>query len=595
MADNNSFSNLDFEQVKLNLRDYLRSQSQFKDYDFEGSNMAVLIDLLAYNTFNQNVYNNMMFSEMFMDSVQLRENALSRAKELNYTARSIQSAAATLDIEFNTRNTSPSVIDIPKGTRFTAVCGKQTFNFVTDRSYNVKPVDGRYAISGMTVYEGRTVKEYYTVDDSVKQQFIINNVNADISSVRVSVRANSNPNTPAVEYFKREDIFGVAQDDNIFYTSTWFEESYQIEFGRDRFGRQPKNGEIIEIEYRVTKGSEANGATNFSPVANIGGQIPSITNSPIAVNGADAESIEDIKFFAPKSIQVQERAVTKSDYEILLKQAFPSIETISVYGGDEVDPPRFGKVIISVDVLGSDGAGEDEIRQYREFIQDKTPLTIEPIFVPAKFMYIDLELIVTYDQKLTSKSDSGIEQVVRDAITGYSTNSLNKFNITLRQSRLSAAIDASDTAIVSTDIVAKPIIEYIPVINDLSSPTFDFQTELVKPYRLNEALGFTNFKPSITSSVFSINGTPVTLIDNGNGQVHAVTANTNQQEIFKRNIGFVDYVSGKIRFTNFQVSSFVGNAIKIIANSKVKDITGPKDRIIALRDSDVSVTVNTVS
>ena len=160
---------------------------------------------------------------------------------------------------------------------------------------------------------------------------------------------------------------------------------------------------------------------------------------------------------------------------------------------------------------------------------------------------------------------------------------------------MSAAIDASDTAIVSTDIVAKPIIEYVPVINDLSSPTFDFQTELVKPYRLNEALGFTNFKPSITSSVFSINGTPVTLIDNGNGQVHAVTANTNQQEIFKRNIGFVDYVSGKIRFTNFQVSSFVGNAIKIIANSKVKDITGPKDRIIALRDSDVSVTVNTVS
>jgi hypothetical protein len=420
MADNNSFSNLDFEQVKENLRNYLRSQSQFKDFDFEGSNMSVLIDLLAYNTFNHNVYNNMMFSEMFMDSVQLRENALSRAKELNYTARSIQSAVATLDIEFNTRNTTPSVITIPKDTRFTAVCGKTTFNFITDRSYNVKPVDGRYSIEGMKVYEGRVLREYYTIDDSVKQKFLINNANADMSSVRVFVRANSNASTPAVEYFKRNDIFGVAQDDKIFYVSTYFDQNYQIEFGRDRFGRQPKNGEVIEIEYRVTKGSEANGATNFSPVANIDNQVPSIVNFPVAVNGADEETIEDIKFFAPKSIQVQERAVTKTDYEILLKQAFPNIETISVYGGDEMDPPRFGKVIISVDVLGSDGAGEAEIRQYREFIQDKTPLTIEPIFVPAKFMYIDLEMIVTYDQKLTSKSDSGIEAVVREAITSYS-------------------------------------------------------------------------------------------------------------------------------------------------------------------------------
>lgn len=595
MADNNSFSNLDFELVKENLRNYLRSQSQFKDYDFEGSNMSVLIDLLAYNTFNHGVYNNMMFSEMFMDSVQLRENALSRAKELNYTPRSIQSAMAKIDIDFNTRNTAPSVIAIPKGTRFTAVCGKQTFTFATDRAYNVKPVDGTYSIRDMTVYEGRVVSEFYTVDDSVKQNFIINNANADISSVRVYVRANSSASTPKVEYFKRQDIFGVEQLDQIFYVSTFFSEKYQIEFGRDRFGRQPKNGEVIEIEYRVTKGDVANGASNFTPVGNIDGQIPNIVNTPVGINGAPQETIEDIKFFAPKSIQVQERAVTKNDYEILLKQAFPNIETISVYGGDEVDPPRYGKVIISVDVLGSDGAGEDEIRQYREFIQDKTPLTIEPIFVPAKFMYVDLELIVTYDQKLTSKSSPGIEAVVRNAITSYSTNSLNKFNITMRQSRLSAAIDASDVSILSTDIIAKPIIEYVPVINDIASPTFDFQAELVKPYRLNESLGFTNFKPTITSSVFSIDGTPVTLIDNGNGAIHAVTANTSTIDIFKRNIAFVDYVSGKIRFNNLKVSDFVGNAIKIIANTATKDIKGPKDRIIALRDSDVRVTVNTVS
>lgn len=595
MADNNSFSNLDFELVKANLKDYLRSQSQFKDYDFEGSNMAVLIDLLAYNTFNHNVYNNMMFSEMFIDSVQLRENALSRAKELNYTPRSVQSAVAKLNIEFNTRNTNPSVISIAKGTRFTAVCGKNTYNFITDRAYNVKPVDGQYRINGMNVYEGRTVKEYYTVDDSVTQNYTISNSNADISSVRVYVRANSNQNTPAVEYFKRNDIFGVEQNDSIFYVSTFFDENYQVEFGRDRFGRQPKNGEIIEIEYRVTKGSQVNGATNFSPVSNIDGQIPNIVNSPVAVNGADEETIEDIKFFAPKAIQVQERAVTKTDYEILLKQQFPSIETISVYGGDEVDPPRYGKVIISVDVLGSDGAGEDEIRQYREFIQDKTPLTIEPIFEPAKFMYVDLEVIVNYDQKLTSKSTPGIEDTAREALLNYSKNALNKFNITMRQSRVANAVDNSDNAIVSTDIIAKPIIEYIPVINDIASPVINFQSELVKPYRLNEALGFTNFNPTITSSVFSINGTPVTLMDNGNGQVHAITANTSTIEIFKRNVAFVDYVTGVVRFNNFQVSDFVGNAIKIIANTTTKDIKSPKDRIIALRDSDIRMTVNTVS
>lgn len=591
MADNIPFTELDFARVKQNLKSYLSNQSQFKDFDFEGSNMNVLLDVLAYNTFQNNFYNNMMFSEMFLDSAQLRENALSHAKELNYLPASRKSAVSKLSIQFNPLDL-PNTITIPKDTKFIAQCGNKNYTFITDQNYIVNATDN-YLISDVAVYEGKTVREFVQVENGIEQEFIISSENVDVSSIRVYVRTNTNPDSDKTEFVRSNSIFGVTSTSNVYYVETDFNNLYKITFGRDKFGTQPINGNVVEIEYRVTRGNEVNGASNFKSTSNIGGYTPTIVSFTSAVNGAERESLEDIKFFAPKSIQVQERAVTAKDYEILLKQEFPNIQTISVYGGDEVFPPRYGKVIISVDVLGTDGAGDSEIALFREYIQDKTPLTIEPVFVPAKFMYVDMDISIVYDRTVTRKSEAELRKIAIDSIKTFNESNLNKFNTTLRQSRLSNSIDNSDPSFVGTDIVSRPIIEFAPSLGDITNPIFNFDAELVKPYAFNDTLGFTSYKPAITTTKFVLEGTTVELRDDGNGRIIAVTSSLSEERIFKRNVGVVDYATGQIRLSNFVVDSFVGNAIKIIANTVKKDISSTKDRILVVREEDINISLST--
>lgn len=595
MADNYQFTELDFGQIKENLKNYLKGQAQFRDYDFEGSNMNVLLDVLAANTFQNNFYRNMVFSEMFMDSAIMRENVASHSKELGYTPGSRSSATALLDLTFDNVTDNPNFITIPRGTKFNAQCGNKTFTFITATNKSVNALDGVYSVTGLPVYEGKVIREYYTVDNSLSpQDYIINNENLDVESIRVFVRDNANDNSTKQEFVVKKSIFGVEINDKVFYLEPYFDNLYKIDFGRDKFGLQPSNGNVIEIEYRVTKGVEANGARNFSPISNVAGYVARVTNNYVAINGSDRESVEDIKFFAPKSIQTQERAVTKSDYEILLKQRFPSIQAISVYGGDEIDPPQYGKVYISVDVLGSIGAGDSEIIAFKEYIRGKTPLTIEPVFKAAEFMYTELSLTVYYDPNSTTKSSGDIEAIVRTNIADYSETNLNQFGITLRQSRLVNFVDNLDVSISSSDLVTKAIIEYSPPLSVISNPSFNFGNALEQPYAFNEDIGFGNYKPAISSSQFSINGTLVTLQDDGQGNILAITSGSASRRVFKRGVGTVDYTTGVVKLSNFIVSSYVGDAIKVYANTKTKDIKAPKERILVVRPSDISVTVQAV-
>jgi hypothetical protein len=595
MAENYQFTELDFGQIKENLKTYLKGQAQFRDYDFEGSNMNVLLDVLAANTFQNNFYRNMVFSEMFMDSAVMRENVASHAKELGYTPGSRSSAMAKLNITFSNVVDSPNSISIPAGTKFNAQCGNKTFVFSTARTQSVTPLNGVYSVTDLAVYEGKSIREYYTVDSSSNpQDYIINNENVDIDSIRVYIRDNVNDNSFKREFIKKNSIFGVELNDRIFYLEPYFDNLYKIDFGRNRFGLQPSSGNVIEIEYRVTKGVDANGARNFSPIGNIAGYTPRITNSPVSINGSDRETIEDIKFFGPKSIQTQERAVTRSDYEVLLRQRFPSIQAISVYGGDELDPPQYGKVYISVDVIGSIGAGDSEIIAFKEYIRDKTPLAIEPVFKAAEFMYTQLAVAVNYSSSVTTKSSGDIESIVRGGIADYSETNLNQFGIALRQSRLVNYIDNLDPSIVSSDMKTKAIIEYAPALNVITNPSFNFGNKLFQPYAFDETIGFSNYTSAITSSKFSINGTLVTLQDNGLGTIMAIASGSSATRVFKRNIGTINYLTGVMKLSNFDVSSYLGNAIKIYATTESKDIIAPKDRLLIIRPTDINVTIASV-
>lgn len=594
MATNFPFTELDFETYKTNLKNYLKGQDRFSDYDFEGSNIAVLIDIMAYNMFQQGIYNNMAFAEMFLDSAQIRDNAMSHAKELNYVPGSNVSSISKLNLRMTTSSgQNPSSITVPRGTRFRAACGNRLYTYVTDQTLTALPVNGNYTLSNITVYEGTITSELYTVTGAEDQQFVINNEQVDINSIRVYVSENTNPNSTKREFTRQSEIFGVANDDTVFYVSPHFDGKYKVEFGRNLFGEHPVNGNVIEIEYRVTKGSEANGATDFVAVESATGGFPIVVTSSIeSINGGDRETLEDIKFFAPKALQVQERAVTKQDYEILLQSRFPNIQAVSVFGGDELDPPQYGRVVISVDVLGSFGAGDAEIREFTNYIRDKTPLTIEPIFIPAKFVYGAVDLYVYYDPRKTTKSQAQIRQDVLNALVAYSEANLNKFNIPLRQSRLSRLVDDLDTSIVSNDMTIDPIIEITPELGVANSPYFSFNTQLKQGYLFDETYSIDGYQPAIISSNFTLAGTNVYLMDNGIGSIMAITSSATNRRVFRRNIGNVNYRTGEVKLSNVTVDAFEGTGIRFRGYTTKNDIDPIIDRILALREKDVNIVVS---
>ncbi|MDA8866215.1 baseplate J/gp47 family protein [Porticoccaceae bacterium] len=582
MANLSPIKNLDFAETKEALKTFLKNQDRFKDFDYEGSNTNVLLDVLSYNTFYNNYYYNMMISEMFLDSASQRNSVLSHAKELNYLPTSRRSAGAKATISVIAPNLDSNYFNIPANTKFIGRCGNKTYNLLTDKAYTAvrsSSNNSLYVVENADLFEGRVIKETLTISNTT-----LSNDAIDTRSLKITVNNET--------YTYRSDIFGVSATDKVFYLQPENDGKYSLQFGQNKFGVQPTVTDIIKAEYRIASGPSANGVTSLT-IGAFGGASSITVNVTTATSGGSmAEDIESIRTFAPKAFQVQERAVTKRDYETLLRSRFPNIQAISVYGGDEVIPPQFGKVIISVDVTGGEGAADYEIANFKNYLRDKTPLTIEPVFVVAKFLYVSTDISVVYDPNTTNKSPAQIRSELNDSIIAYQNTNLNDFNKTLRQSRLAAFLDTVDGSIVSSDIVSKPIIEYVPTLNLATSPSFSFESELVKPYPFDDVEGFTTFKPAISSTKFTVDGSLVSAKDDGKGNIMLVTGDTTVESVFKSSVGTVDYTTGAIKLSNLNISSFQNKAIKFTANTTNKDIRPPKDRIIVIRGEDVLITVS---
>ena len=584
MANISPVQNLDFFATKTALKTFLKNQDRFADYDFEGSNMNVLLDVLSYNTFYNNYYYNMAISEMFLDSAQQRNSIISHAKELNYLPRSRRSSMATVTLNITATQDS-NYFTIPANTALTGKCGNVTFTFLTDKTNTAirNANTNTYTITGLNVFQGRIINETLPMSDTT-----ISNAWIDTRSLYVTVNGE--------EYVQKSDIFGVTATQKVFYLQPEEDGKYSLQFGENKFGAQPDSNDVVVASYRICNGNDADGVKSFTINQNIGGASSiSVAVTTPSTGGFLAETIDSIRTFAPKALQVQDRAVTKSDYEVLLRNRFPNIQAISVYGGDEVIPPQYGKVIISVDVTGGQGAADFEIADFKEYLKDKTPLTIEPVFVPAKFLFIDTVVDVVFDPNITTKSASQIRSEVKSAITGYSTSSLADFNKTLRQSRLSATLDSVDSSIISSSIFASPIIQVVPILNTIQNPAFSYETSLVKPYAYDDTTGLSGFTPAIRTTKLTIEGTVCRLQDDGAGKMMAVTASSTSPSVFKRSIGTINYSTGAIKLSNLIVDSFEGNAIKFIANSVAKDVKAPKDRIITIRDEDITVNVTSLT
>lgn len=597
MATQTPITELDFDNIKSQLKSYLRQQDKFVDYNFEGSNMSVLLDVLAYNTYQNNFYTNMAINEMFLDSALLRNSVVSHAKELNYLPRSRRSAKATvtLTIRDNDGILEGQTVSIPAYTDFNSTFQGENFNFVTAQTYVARKTGvGVYQAANIELFEGEYLtsfeREGFIVDADGILRVAITNENADTDSFEVFVDAEATDDANVYLYAK--DIFGVGPTDKVFYVEPYLDNRYSIYFGGNVYGEQPSEFEDVRVRYRICSGTEANGASVFT--TNFIDNVTATVTTLVAANGGqERESLESIKAYAPKSLQIQERAVTTKDYETLLKQRFPEINAVAAYGGEELDPPQFGKVAVAVYLRDGDELISASLaNRYVEYLRDKTPLTIEPIFIQTSFVYACVTAKIYYSKRLTTLSPGDLEQLVRAKIQAHSAANLADFGKKLRMSGLSTEVDAVDNGIQSVNITAVPLIDWSPDLGIASTVVFRFQSELVKPYPYTQDTGFTDYKPAVKSSVFNITGSvPVYLQDDGLGNIMVISDSPSDPQVLNPKVGTVSYTTGEVKLTKFAVESFTGSAIKIEVNTVRRDITAPTGRIFLIRDEDVHVEI----
>lgn len=586
---NKPINELDFAAIKEQFIAFLKNQTQFKDYDFTGSNMNILLDVLSYNTYMNNFYTNMAINEMFLDSAVLKNSVVSHAKELNYLPRSRTSAKAVVNLTIRDNATTSQTITIPRFTRFSTNYQSNNYNFITNEVYVARKISsGVFVANNVEIFEGEILTNFerdgFFLDDQNFLRCNLTNDNIDINTIEVFVDAEASENPD--QYLYTKDIFGVMPDSKVFYLDPYFDDRYTVYFGRNLFGAQPDSDVDVKIQYRVCNGPEANGANRFTTSF-----VPNVTVTTVqpALGGSERETIDSIKFFAPKSIQIQERAITANDYEILLRQRFPEIKSVSVYGGDELDPPKFGRVAISINLQGQGILSPTNKNEYVRYLSNKSPVAIEPIFVDPEFLYVETIIDVAYSRNLTTKSPQQLEVLIREAIKNYNDENLDDFGEILRASRLSSVIDSVDAGIVGNSLCVNPIIEYAPVLNLTLNPRFRFETKLVKPYPFRASSGFSDFKPAVVSSTFVYRGILSKLQDDGAGNMQIISADAVNTQILDPTIGTIDYATGDIKLINFAVESFTGNAIKIYAASASSDIFAPKSRILEIRDEDITI------
>ena len=592
MAANSSIilSNIDFDTHKNTLKQYLKSQTRFQDYDFEGSNMNVLLDIMSYNTFHNMFYLNMVGSEMFLDTAQIRDSVMSHAKELNYTPRSFKSAEANVNIVVTSSDLAKRSIAIPRGTTFTSRFNNRNFTFsigdsviVTDYTINTNNSIS-FLGSNITLYEGYFVNDSFTYTADASQRFILSNKNCDISSVAVTIIEDVG--ATVLTYTRATSLFNIDQNSRVFFVQPCENDSYEIVFGDGVTGRRPKDNTVISVEYRISNGQLPNGCNTFKSDSTIDGESAIIiTTNSAASQGSVSESIEEIKYNAPRHFTTQERAVTTEDYENLLKLNFSEVNAVSAYGGEDLDPPQYGKVFVAVDLKEVDGIPEVKKDQYYRFLKPRSPVSIDPVFVNPEYTYIGLTASVKYNVNITKLSTEDVRTLVTAAITRYADANLNNFNRVFRYSNVVEAIDNAQSAIVSNETFVKVIKIITPTLGINNTIDVNFQTPLDTTQSVVKG-GY-----SITSTRFIFNGERATLQDDGLGTVNIVSVNGN----VITNIGTVDYDTGLVQLSNFNISSYEGAGIKVKAEPRNRDISVINNNIINIVEDDIALTIQGVS
>ena len=589
-------SELDFDQIKNNFKKYLSEQDIFRDYNLEGANISMLLDILAYNTHYNAFYLNMIANEMFIDSATTRNAMISLSKLLGYTPKSRTGAKANVNISI-TPNDSPANITIAKNTKFNSAIDGINYSFVADQSYSTttNSDNATVTVQNVSLIEGDPLTFNYTANtNDSSQRFTIPNRGVDHSTITVSIKENSST-TDLSPYTQATDLLGVSSTSNVFFIEEGTDFLTEIKFGDGVLGRKLKTGNIVIIDYNVCSGVLGNGANNFAVATTAGGYstVTLVTNDK-AEGGSDEESINSIRFNAPRHYNTQNRAVTTDDYKRIVLRDYPLAESIVVYGGEDADPPEYGKVFIGIKPKSGLYLTDSVKTNIKDNILKKYNVaSITPEFVDLDYIYVLLTTTVNFDSRKTTKTSQTLRSNIITSIKTYVAEDLYKFEQTFRLSKLQTKIDTTDTSILGDDcsIRLKKTIE--PALNTKLSYILRFNNAISHPHAGHAA--------TLSSSLFSITDEQNILredckIKDFNGMLKIYRIDNEGTELSVRdNVGTVDYITGKVVLTAFDPASYSGNQISITIIPVLGDVLALREQLITIQENDINLKMNDVS
>jgi hypothetical protein len=588
-------SSLDFSDIRTSIKDQIRINPNFTDYDFEGSTLSFLIDILAYNTYISSFNANILSNEVFIDSATIRENVVALARNIGYIPRPRKSASATISFFIDSTQfpTPPQTVTLKKGSVATSrgSFSDQSFVFSITEDVTVPVIRNQARFSNIKIYEGTYVEENFTFSSANKiQRFILSNPGIDYTTLVVRVREDQFSSS-SITYSRSDSLVKVDGSSNVYFIQEVEDERYELLFGDGIFGSQLSDGSFIEVSYVVSNGESGNGISNFSFSGTlfdnngslIARDISEIFASEQSNGGSSIESIKSIKTYAPRIYSSQNRAVNSNDYEAIVKNLYPEAEYISSFGGEELDPPRFGRVLITIKPTNglfiSTGVKQNLIRELKKY----SVAGIVPEIIDAKVLFITFNSRVFYKSSFSS-SLNDLKTKVTESITKFAeSKEVNSYNARFKYSKFLSLIDNSDSAVSSnaTEINMKRILQ--PVINKFAEYEICFKNKFL----VSGASG------NIRTSGFKIAGIPDTVYisdvvnsDNKTGVLNLCTFRNNTLRVVKSNVGTVDYIEGEILVSALNiVSTELTSSVPIIefvSSPALKDVYSVNELLLEL-------------
>jgi hypothetical protein len=581
------FTNLDFDQIRTQIKDYLRANSNFTDFDFEGSNFSVLIDTLAYNTYITAFNSNMVVNESFLDSATLRENVVSLARNIGYVPRSRSASKANLTLNIQATTSSPTVT-LEQGLVCVGSVDNSNYIFSIPENITTTVTSNTATFSGINVYQGTLLRNTFVVDGSLDQRFILNNSFIDTSTIVVKVDEK--------EYSRVDNILNINSTSEIYLIQEVQDEKYELLFGDGYFGKKLQNGAVITVTYIITDGIEGNGASNFA----FSGRLLDSLNVPIAAssvtvttntsssNGGDIESVESIKYYAPRLYSSQYRAVTSRDYEAIVQSIYPNTESVSVVGGEELDPPQYGNVIISIKPKNGDYVSDFDKETILSKLKNYSLSGINQQIIDLKVLYVEVDSAVYYNPSQSSTPNS-LKTSITNTLNTFATSNINKFGGRFKYSKLCQTIDNVDDAITSniTRVIIRRNLKAL--INQSAQYELCYGNSFYyKPEGFNiKSTGFTLAGRTGTFYFTDVPGT------GGKGVISVVRDSTTDDKYIVeiKSAGTIDYTKGEIILNTLNITSTVNpnNIVEIQAYPQSNDVIGLKDLYLSLSVSDSKI------